>query len=113
MDLFPLWNSLRVAAISTVIVFFAGIFAAYYIARLPRLVKGVLDVVLTLPLVLPPTVIGYLLLRLLGPKRILGAWLLQSFRREGGDDLVVCHLCHRRGDLPPDVPHRPRSFRIL
>ena len=65
MDLFPLWNSLRIAAISTVIVFFAGIFAAYYIARLPRLVKGVLDVVLTLPLVLPPTVIGYLLLRLL------------------------------------------------
>ena len=79
MDLFPLWNSLRVAAISTVIVFFAGIFAAYYIARLPRLVKGVLDVVLTLPLVLPPTVIGYLLLRLLGPKRILGAWLLRYF----------------------------------
>ena len=65
MDLFPLWISLRVAAISTVIVFFAGIFAAYYIARLPRLVKGVLDVVLTLPLVLPPTGIGYLLLRLL------------------------------------------------
>ena len=79
MDLFPLWNSLRVAAISTVIVFFAGIFAAYYIARLPRLVKGVLDVVLTLPLVLPPTVIGYLLLRLLGPKRIIGAWLLSHF----------------------------------
>lgn len=79
MDLFPLWNSLRVAAISTVIVFFAGVFAAYYIARLPRLVKGVLDVVLTLPLVLPPTVIGYLLLRLLGPKRILGAWLLRHF----------------------------------
>lgn len=79
MDLFPLWNSLRVAAISTAIVFFAGIFAAYYIARLPRLVKGVLDVVLTLPLVLPPTVIGYLLLRLLGPKRIFGAWLLSHF----------------------------------
>ena len=40
MDLFPLWNSLRVAAISTAIVFFAGVFAAYYIARLPRLVKA-------------------------------------------------------------------------
>ena len=77
MDLFPLWNSLRIAAISTVIVFFAGIFAAYYIAKLPRLAKGLLDVVLTLPLVLPPTVIGYLLLRVLGPKRILGAWLEQ------------------------------------
>ena len=79
MDLFPLWNSLRVAAISTVIVFFAGIFAAYYIARLPRLVKGVLDVVLTLPLVLPPTVVGWLLLILLGPKRPLGAWVLDTF----------------------------------
>ena len=79
MDLFPLWNSLRIAAISTVIVFFAGIFAAYYIARLPRVLKGILDVVLMLPLVLPPTVIGYLLLRLLGPKRILGAWLLRHF----------------------------------
>ena len=79
MDWFPLWNSLRVAAISTVIIFFAGVFAAYYIARLPRLVKGVLDVVLTLPLVLPPTVIGYLLLRLLGPKRVVGAWVLETF----------------------------------
>ena len=57
MDWYPLWNSLRIAAISTVIIFFAGIFAAYYIAKLPRLIKGVLDVVLTLPLVLPPTVV--------------------------------------------------------
>ena len=52
MDWYPLWNSLRIAAISTVVIFFAGIFAAYYIAKLPRLVKGVLDVLLTLPLVL-------------------------------------------------------------
>ena len=56
MDWFPLLNSLRIAAISSVIVFFLGIAAAYYIAKLPRAAKGVLDVVLTLPLVLPPTV---------------------------------------------------------
>lgn len=79
MDLFPLYNSLRIALTSTVIVFFAGIFAAYYIAKAPRLVKGILDVVLTLPLVLPPTVVGYLLLRILGPKRIVGAWALSVF----------------------------------
>ena len=79
MDWFPLYNSLRIAAISTVIIFFAGIFAAYYIARLPRLVKGILDVLLTLPLVLPPTVAGYLLLRVLGPKRPFGAWVLETF----------------------------------
>ena len=79
MDLYPLWNSLRIAFLSTVIIFFAGIFAAYYIARAPRAVKGVLDVILTLPLVLPPTVVGYLLLRVLGPKRVVGAWVLAVF----------------------------------
>ena len=77
MDWFPLWNSLRIAAVSTAIVFFAGIALAYYAARLPRLIKGVVDVILTLPLVLPPTVVGYLLLRLLGPKRVIGAWALR------------------------------------
>lgn len=77
MDWFPLWNSLRIAAVSTAIVFFAGIALAYYAARLPRLIKGVADVILTLPLVLPPTVVGYLLLRLLGPRRIIGAWALR------------------------------------
>ena len=79
MDWYPLWNPLRIAAISTGIIFFAGIFAAYYIAKLPRLIKGVLDVVLTLPLVLPPTVVGYLLLRVFGPKRVIGAWVLETF----------------------------------
>ncbi|WP_293010019.1 MULTISPECIES: molybdate ABC transporter permease subunit [unclassified Oscillibacter] len=79
MDWYPLYNSLRISAISTVAVFFLGLLAAYYIARLPRLIKGVLDVVLTLPLVLPPTVVGYLLLRLLGPNRVLGSWVLEQF----------------------------------
>ncbi len=79
MDWFPLWNSLRIAGISTLIIFFVGIFAAYYIAKAPRAIKGVLDVFLTLPLVLPPTVVGYLLLRLLGPKRVIGAWVLATF----------------------------------
>ena len=79
MDWFPLYISIRIAAISTGIIFFVGIFAAYYIAKTPRLVKGVLDVILTLPLVLPPTVVGYLLLRVLGPKRVIGAWVLQVF----------------------------------
>lgn len=79
MDWYPLYNSLRIAAISTVAVFFLGLFFAYYIARLPRLWKGALDVVLTLPLVLPPTVVGWLLLLLLGPKHPLGAWFLSVF----------------------------------
>lgn len=79
MDWFPLINSLRIAGISTIIIFFVGIFTAYYISKAPRVVKGILDVVLTMPLVLPPTVVGYLLLRVLGPKRLIGAWFLKMF----------------------------------
>ena len=79
MDLYPFWNSLRIAGISCVIVFFLGILCAHYVAKLPRVLKGVLDVVLTLPLVLPPTVVGYLLLVLLGPNRVLGSFMMSSF----------------------------------
>lgn len=77
MDWYPFWNSVRIAAISSIVVFFAGLLAAYYVARLPRLIKGLLDVILTLPLVLPPTVVGYFLLVLFGAKRPLGIFLMQ------------------------------------
>ena len=77
MDWFPLWNSLRIAGIACVIVFFIGIAAAYYAAKLPRVLKGILDVLLTLPMVLPPTVCGYFLILIFGVKRPLGQWLLQ------------------------------------
>ncbi len=77
MDWYPLYNSLRIAAISCVLVFFTGIFAAYYVARLPRAVKGILDVILTLPMVLPPTVVGYFILLVFGAKRPLGIFLAQ------------------------------------
>ena len=77
IDWYPLINSLRIAAISCVIVFFTGLFFAYYAARLPRTVKGILDVILTLPMVLPPTVCGYFLLLIFGTKRPIGILLMQ------------------------------------
>ena len=123
MDWYPLWNSLRIALISCAAVFFLGIFAAYYIAKLPRLVKGVLDVLLTLPLVLPPTVVGYLLLRVLGPKRVIGASLRGkaaaghllpgTLRCETGHELVQRHLRFHCGGFSADVPHRPGCLREL
>lgn len=79
MDLYPLYNSIRIAFISTIIIFFMGIFFAYYISKVPSILKGVLDVLLTLPLVLPPTVVGYLLLIILGPKHAIGKFFLDTF----------------------------------
>ena len=77
MDFFPLWNSLRIALLSSIIVFFLGISTAYWSRRLPRATKGMLDVILTLPLVLPPTVVGYFLLLVLGLKRPAGMFLAE------------------------------------
>ena len=77
IDWYPLYNSLRIAAIACVLVFFTGIFFAYHAAKLPRAVKGILDVILTLPMVLPPTVCGYFLLLIFGVKRPVGAFLMQ------------------------------------
>ena len=75
MDWYPLLNSLRIAAVSCAVVFFLGILCAWYAAGLPRAAKGVLDTILPLPMVLPPTVCGYFLLLLFGVKRPLGAFL--------------------------------------
>ena len=62
MDWYPLWNSLRIALISCAAVFFLGIFAAYYIAKLPRVLKGVhypSDVAAALLFALVCALIGY------------------------------------------------------
>lgn len=75
MDLFPLYNSIRIATISTIFIFFLGIFLAFKIKDLPQGVKGVLDVILTMPLVLPPTVLGFFLLKILGPNNFFGKFL--------------------------------------
>lgn len=79
MDLFPLYNSVRIALISTVIIFFLGVGSAYYIRKLPAKVKGAVDVILTLPLVLPPTVVGFFLIKILGPNSSVGSFFIKYF----------------------------------
>lgn len=76
MDLFPLYNSLRISLVSTVLVFFLGIFVANLVLKMPRIVKALSDVVFTVPMVLPPTVVGYLLLLVIGPNRAVGSFFL-------------------------------------
>lgn len=66
IDWFPLWLSLRVAALATVIVLTLGTFLAYILSHKTFRGKDLLDSLLTLPLVLPPTVLGYYLLVTIG-----------------------------------------------
>ncbi len=72
IDWFPLWLSLRVAALSTLIALGAGGWLAYVLANRTFRGKELLDAAITLPLVLPPTVLGYYLLVLVGRESPLG-----------------------------------------
>ncbi len=80
MDYSPILISIRTAAASMLVTFFLGIACARLVAglRSPRW-KMILDGILTLPLVLPPTVMGFFLLYLLGVKRPLGRFFLDYF----------------------------------
>ncbi len=72
IDWFPLWLSLRVALLSTALAFVGGLWIAYLLANRQFRGKDVLDAAVTLPFVLPPTVLGYYLLVLLGRASPLG-----------------------------------------
>ncbi|MEZ5356413.1 MAG: molybdate ABC transporter permease subunit [Bryobacteraceae bacterium] len=75
IDWFPLWLSLRVAALATILAVLIGLGFAYLLANFEFRGKEGLDAVLTLPLVLPPTVLGYYLLVLIGRDSVVGrAW---------------------------------------
>jgi molybdate transport system permease protein len=78
LDLAPLWLSLRVASLATVLIVAAGTPAAYLLARREFRGRGLVAGVLVLPLVLPPTVLGYLLLQVIGRRAWLGRWLEES-----------------------------------
>jgi molybdate transport system permease protein len=80
LDLSPLWISLRTALIATVFAVIIGIVAAYYIVRLGKVLKGIADGILTLPMVLPPTVVGFFLLVFFGKHGPAGQFFLTVFQ---------------------------------
>lgn len=75
IDWFPLLLSLRVALISTAFVVLVGVALAWLLARRRFAGREALDALVTLPLVLPPTVLGYYLLVLLGRNSLIGGAL--------------------------------------
>ena len=80
MDFSPIWISLKTASVSIIITFFLGILLAWFVvSRKNEAGKILLDGILTLPLVLPPTVMGFFLLYLLGVKRPIGQFFIEYF----------------------------------
>ena len=74
-----LWLSLKVAGLATLLNIMLGTAAGFALARWRFAGRDVLDTVLTLPMVMPPTVLGYYLLVLLGRNGPIGGWLQNTF----------------------------------
>ena len=74
-----LWLSLKVAGLATLLSIVLGTAAGFALARWRFAGRDVLDTVLTLPMVMPPTVLGYYLLVLLGRNGPIGGWLQNTF----------------------------------
>ena len=79
LDWSPLFISLKTGVVATVISFFLGIFAARKTVKAAPGKKAVIDGILTLPMVLPPTVAGFFLLLLFSRRRLLGGFLFEEF----------------------------------
>lgn len=76
-DISPAWISLKTTFTATSIIFFTGIAAAYWMANNNSKLKVIMDIIFTLPLVLPPTVVGFLLLIIFGKNGPIGKILLR------------------------------------
>ena len=79
MEWTPIWLSLKLAACTTLILFIIGIPLAYWLSRRHSLGKVVIEAILTMPLVLPPSVLGFYLLLTFSPNSVLGSWLHEYF----------------------------------
>lgn len=97
IDWFPLWLSLRVAAISTAIALAVGLWLAWVLANRSFRGREIIDAAVTLPLVLPPTVLGYYLLVVLGrhsPVGQLYEWMFGAPLVFSWQAAVVAALFH-------------------
>ena len=76
VDLSPLWVTLRTTGTAIVFIFVLGLAAAYFALRIPKRAQDIADAVFTIPMVLPPTVCGFLLLLGLGNSSPVGRWFI-------------------------------------
>ena len=95
LDWSPLYISIKTGIVATFSSFFLGIFAARRVLKASGRVRAVIDGILTLPMVLPPTVAGFFLLLLFSRRRPLGILLYENFSIK-----VVQSWLHRQAYTP-------------
>ena len=79
MDLTPIWLTLKLASITTLVLLLIGLPVAYWLSKGRSVVKIIIEAIITMPLVLPPSVLGFYLLLAFSPQHGLGKWLHNVF----------------------------------
>lgn len=113
LDWSPLWISLKTACITTVICFFLGIFLAQKLGKWKEPWQSIADSLLTLPMVLPPTVAGYFLLLLFSKRRPVGIFLYSHFGIKVVQSFLGCVLAATVISLPLMYRNAKASFALV
>jgi len=79
MDLSPIWLTLKLAGVTTALLFIVGVPFAWWLSGGRSFFKIIVEAIITMPLVLPPSVLGFYLLLAFSPQHGLGKWLHDSF----------------------------------
>ena len=79
MDFTPIYLTLKLAAITTLLLLVIGLPVAWWLSRGRSFFKIILEAVITMPLVLPPSVLGFYLLLAFSPQHGVGLWLQKTF----------------------------------
>ena len=92
LDWSPFFITLKIGLLSTIICFFLGVGLAYVSLYMNKRIMAVFDRILTLPMVLPPTVVGFFLLLIFSRRRPVGIFLYNNFQIKIVQSFIGCVL---------------------
>ena len=113
LDWSPLWISLKTAVVTTIICFFLGIFLARKVMKLSSPWDNFIDGLLTLPMVLPPTVAGFFLLLLFSKRRPFGIFLFEHFGIKVVQSFLGCVVAATVISLPLMYRNARSAFALV
>lgn len=109
----PIILSIRVALVATAIAFFLGIFFAYLLTKKKVPGKNIWETILILPMILPPSIVGYLLLKLFGKRGPIGALLLDTFGIQVVFTWIACVIAATVVALPLMYQNAKGAFQSV
>ena len=109
----PIILSIRVALVATAIAFFLGIFFAYLLTKKKVPGKNIWETILILPMILPPSIVGYLLLKLFGKRGPIGAFLLVTFGIQVVFTWIACVIAATVVALPLMYQNAKGAFQSV